>query len=327
MGIIQSGLSTNDCAAKTLYVLGSIFLFSALLIWWRPIFRKGVADAKLQSRFLGFAMIALFVFIPCYLGGFTFVACIAAMVLECLLEFYRILNLEGMGAYKKLALVLGVLLVGTAAFASAPLGYLVPGLAASAKEGLPSLFYVMPAGVVAAVFALPLFSGKPEGALVRSCVTIFSVIYIAWFLGHMILLRNLPNGFGYFVFFAMCVAMNDIFAYLFGKFFGKNQMIPGISPAKTWEGFIGGICGSLLAALVFFYSVSKIEILNALVLALLISITAPLGDLVISMIKRDMKVKDCGTILPGHGGLLDRVDSAILTSPVIYYYLLFSGNG
>ncbi len=325
--LIERVLSTNDCASKTLCVVGSIFMFAALLIWWRPMFRRGLADTKLTSRFYGFVLIASFVLIPCYLGGLTFVACIAAMIILCLLEFYRMLNLGDMRAYKSLAVTLSLVLVATAALATQPLQALMPGLSIGGKLGPQLLFYLMPVLVVTSVFMLPLLKGNSEGVLVKSCVTIFSVIYIGWFLGHMILIRNLPNGFGYFVFLAMCVAMNDIFAYIAGKLFGKHQLIPSISPGKTWEGFIGGILGSLLAAYFFYYSVANMQIVHVFVLALMISITAPVGDLIISVIKRDMKVKDCGTLLPGHGGLLDRVDSAILSSPFIYYYLLVFGNG
>ncbi len=314
----QGELSTNLCAVKTLWALSAIFLAAALVIWWRPLFRRGQADGRLEARFFGFAGIAAFVFIPAYLGGLAFAVCIGAIVLVCLTEYFSILGLEGMHKYKRLALFLSVLLIAAAAFARGS-----PGLSEGAEPVLSCFFYLMPAVVIATVSAVPLFTGSYERTLTMGALTIFGVMYFGWFLAHLVLIRNMPNGFGYFVFLAMCVAMNDIFAFTVGKSMGRKKLSAIISPGKTWEGLAGGMLGSILAACIFAYCVADIGLSNLIVMTLLISIIAPIGDLIVSAIKRDMNVKDCGTLMPGHGGLLDRCDSAILVSPVIYYYLTF----
>ncbi|TDX84662.1 phosphatidate cytidylyltransferase [Epilithonimonas xixisoli] len=114
---------------------------------------------------------------------------------------------------------------------------------------------------------------------------------------------------------------SDTFAYLTGKFFGKHKMAPRISPKKTWEGFAGGVVLTLILG--FFVEQYFPELRgNWMIVGLLISIFAPLGDLVESQLKRSFAVKDSGNIIPGHGGVLDRLDSFIICAPVIYLYFI-----
>jgi phosphatidate cytidylyltransferase len=151
--------------------------------------------------------------------------------------------------------------------------------------------------------------------------TVFGTVYFAWFLSHLLLIRSLENGFGLIVFLGMCVSLNDIFAYAVGRSIGKSKMSPIVSPSKTWEGFFGGALGTILAAVAFHYAVSAISIYTIASLTAVIIVAAPMGDLVISAIKREYAIKDSGSLLPGHGGLLDRCDSLILTAPIFYYVL------
>jgi len=114
---------------------------------------------------------------------------------------------------------------------------------------------------------------------------------------------------------------SDTFAYLTGKFFGKHKMAPKISPKKTWEGFAGGVVLTLVLG--FFVEQYFPELRgNWMIVGLLVSIFAPLGDLVESQLKRSFAVKDSGNIIPGHGGVLDRLDSFIICAPVIYIYFI-----
>ena len=114
---------------------------------------------------------------------------------------------------------------------------------------------------------------------------------------------------------------SDTFAYLTGKFFGKHKMAPKISPKKTWEGFAGGVVLTLVLG--FFVEQYFPELRgNWMIVGLLVSIFAPLGDLVESQLKRSFAVKDSGNIIPGHGGVLDRLDSFIICSPVVYLYFI-----
>lgn len=153
---------------------------------------------------------------------------------------------------------------------------------------------------------------------------IFTVIYVALTFGFSL---GLPS-YDYFGGFSLEVLMlfiliwsSDSFAYFTGRLFGKHKMAPKISPKKTWEGFAGGVVLTLILG--FFIEQYYPELRgNWMLVGFLVSIFAPLGDLVESQLKRSFGVKDSGNIIPGHGGILDRLDSFIICAPVIYLYFL-----
>jgi phosphatidate cytidylyltransferase len=115
--------------------------------------------------------------------------------------------------------------------------------------------------------------------------------------------------------------VNDSFAYLVGKNFGKQKLFELISPKKTVEGFLGGLFFSCIASYFIATFTNTLSSTNWLILSIIISVFGTLGDLIESKFKRQAKVKDSGVIMPGHGGLLDRLDSIIFTAPFIYLFL------
>jgi phosphatidate cytidylyltransferase len=117
--------------------------------------------------------------------------------------------------------------------------------------------------------------------------------------------------------------VNDTGAYLFGVTLGKHRLFERISPKKSWEGFIGGAAVALLSGYVFSLYIPQISLLNWLIFSEIIVIFGTLGDLIESLMKRTVNIKDSGNVIPGHGGLLDRFDSMILAAPVIFIYLTF----
>lgn len=154
---------------------------------------------------------------------------------------------------------------------------------------------------------------------------IFTVIYTALPFGFAL---GLPKYSAYqdvftleVFFMFILIWSSDTFAFLTGKFFGKHKMAPKISPKKTWEGFAGGVVLTLVLS--FFVERYFPELRgNWMVVGFLISVFAPLGDLVESQLKRSFGVKDSGNIIPGHGGILDRLDSFIICAPVVYLYFI-----
>jgi phosphatidate cytidylyltransferase len=125
----------------------------------------------------------------------------------------------------------------------------------------------------------------------------------------------------------LLVAANDIGAYFVGRAFGRRQLSPLISPTKTWEGLVGGLIVGLVVASVLttFPAWEPIGIAKGLVAGALVGVVAPIGDAVESMVKRALRVKDMGSVLPGHGGMLDRIDGFLFAVPLIYF--LFRGFG
>lgn len=160
-----------------------------------------------------------------------------------------------------------------------------------------------------------------EGAFARIGVTLFGVIYLAATLPFFAFLRELPNGKA-LVFMALAgAAMSDTFALFTGKSIGKHKFAPLTSPNKTMEGFIGGFVGSIFAVFVVkFIGWRDLSNLHCVLIGLVIGFFGPFGDLIESMIKRDVHVKDSGNLIPGHGGLLDRLDAMIFVGPVLYFY-------
>jgi phosphatidate cytidylyltransferase len=156
--------------------------------------------------------------------------------------------------------------------------------------------------------------------------TLAGILYIGWLLSHFVLLRNLPDGRNW-VLFAMFVTFgSDSAAYFIGRTWGKNHMAPSISPKKTWEGAFAGIGGALLVGLLFLTPMPvKLTVpwWHLPLLSILVSIFGQAGDLVESLFKRNMNVKNSSNIIPGHGGFLDRMDSVVFASVLVYYYVVW----
>ncbi len=132
------------------------------------------------------------------------------------------------------------------------------------------------------------------------------------------------NGYIWIFFLLVVIFASDTGAFYCGKLFGKRKLYKAISPGKTWEGAIGGVICSIIAALWFLHLVPQCQIsLNMLILAVVLSVSGQIGDLVESMLKRNNGIKDSGNILPGHGGILDRIDGLLFAIPILFGYLNF----
>jgi phosphatidate cytidylyltransferase len=156
-------------------------------------------------------------------------------------------------------------------------------------------------------------------------------------LGHAAFLLVLPEthkgaaamgeGLGLLLFLFIITGGNDVAQYCWGKTLGRHKIIPSVSPNKTWEGFIGGVATSALVAVLIAPYLTPFEGLYAAIIGAGLAVAGFLGDVTISAVKRDLGVKDTGTALPGHGGLLDRLDSTVFTAPLMFHicrYFFFS---
>jgi len=155
-------------------------------------------------------------------------------------------------------------------------------------------------------------------------VTLFGILYIAFLLSYVSLIRNLPEGRPWVLFLIATVWAGDIAAYLTGSRWGRHKLYPKVSPKKTCEGLLGAIVGSTLVSLVFtsIYFPS-FRTSGSLFLGMGIGLLGQMGDLTESMLKRSAQVKDSGTLIPGHGGMLDRLDSFLFSAPFLHYSLLY----
>ena len=198
-------------------------------------------------------------------------------------------------------------LAGTALLVSAWYGR-VSGLAVAIAICIPNLL----------VFLLVKTS---KDFIKRSTAATFAIFYIPFLAGFILLLAHHEDGAARIFAWVVLVSCNDTFAYSFGVLFGKHPLAPHISPKKTWEGLTGALIATTVgSALVFHFSLHSHWWLGALI-GVMAVVTATCGDLIESAVKRDLAIKDMGAILPGHGGILDRIDSVLFTGPAVWFVL------
>ena len=168
-----------------------------------------------------------------------------------------------------------------------------------------------------------------ENSMQAILYTFFGYIYIPWMFGYAITLRYTPDGvlgLWYFILPILAINASDIGGYVFGKMYGRQKLAPGLSPNKTLEGSIGGLLFAIFivssVAFVIKLTLSiDIDLYDTFLFAILVASSAQLGDLFASMLKRWAGVKDSGTIFPGHGGVLDRIDGMLFAVPITYYFV------
>ena len=173
-------------------------------------------------------------------------------------------------------------------------------------------------------FVLFMFTGKDlKKSLIHAALATSGALYVGGLFGAMGLISFYDQGNMWFMLLLSAVIINDTFAYTFGKLFGKHKLHRILSPNKTWEGSIGGILGSVLAAVTMQqFFLDGLQLLPAVILGIILGAVSQVGDLMESFIKRSFNVKDAGNLIPGHGGILDRCDALMLGAPLILLFTL-----
>lgn len=274
---------------------------------------------KKKGSSLAGRLLAAAIFLPCFFiiahrGGIYYLILVDMIIMFGLFEFYKMMEAKGLRPYKWIGILSGAALPWYL--------FLRQGIYANV---LLTLTFI-------AVMIAELLRREKGHSVYHISVTIFGVLYVAWLGSHLMLLRELPiiagidYSFGY-TFVIIVFALTwcyDTGAYTFGRLFGRHKLFPSISPGKTVEGAIGGTFLSIVGILVVRQLMNtQLGIVEAVLMAVAASIIGQLGDLVESMIKRDAKIKDSASSIPGHGGILDRFDSLLFTAPLIYYALRY----
>jgi phosphatidate cytidylyltransferase len=215
------------------------------------------------------------------------------------------------------------------------------------KPLLSTGIFVYSAGFLACVvpfifLSLSMRRGDLSSAYPSAAASSFTFVYAALPLAFLVQLRQQPSGAIFIIYVLLVVWAGDIFAYFIGKSLGKTLLAPRISPKKTWEGAIASVAASVLIGTIFLrdsvqistwllnhgwierrdgiFGLEKPEVWPVIILSFILNIAAQFGDLVESLIKRGAGVKDSGAILPGHGGMLDRVDALLFAAPIMWLY-------
>ena len=246
-------------------------------------------------------------FVTIFWIGFPFFIIITIIALLGLRELYSIAHKRGYRPSYILGSILTLYFIIITVYDICSLNYYI--------ENIIITFFII------LTFIFQLFKKDYSKVLAETSVTIFGSIYLGYLLSFILKIKDLPNGNYYLISLLIITWANDTGAYLIGTKFGKNKIFPKISPKKTIEGSIGGIIFSIAGtfALKNWLNLTFNELLS---LGLIISIIAQLGDLFESVLKRGSGIKDSGTLIPGHGGILDSLDSLIFTAPVFYYYII-----
>jgi phosphatidate cytidylyltransferase len=202
---------------------------------------------------------------------------------------------------------------------------LYAGIIAIALRSLASLPTAgISALVVALILLLPILRNRAEHALRSISLGLVGFLYLGWMFGHLSRLTDSPNALGYICFLLFATEVNDVAAFTFGRLVGHHPLRSEISPAKTWEGAIGALVVSLALPFFLRFSFPLFGPWQLMLVGLIIGIGGQLGDLSISLLKREFAAKDMGNVIPGHGGVLDRIDSLIFTAPLftqlVFYY-------
>jgi len=218
------------------------------------------------------------------------------------------------------AVYAGIITVGISSLISHPRGE-EPG------AGWYGLFVAVPVFAIALILIIPILRNRARGELQRMSLAIVGFIYIGWMFGHLGFLANARNAYGFVSFIIFATAVNDVAAFTFGKIFGRHPLRSEISPNKTWEGALGAFGVAMILLWVLRFSFPFFGTRELILTGLIVGIGGQLGDLSISVIKRDIGTKDMAVTIPGHGGILDRIDSLIYAAPLFlhmagYYYPL-----
>ena len=305
----QAALQSEVFRAYFFIVMGVLVVAGLALAFLKFALKKDVNSIWLTYR--SWLIMAPLIF------GSVFAGRVTVIVFFCLLaalgfkEFAR-----ATGLYRDWwatgAVYIGIVAVGIACLMRQPQGE-------EAGNGWYLLFLALPVYAVALIFLIPIARNEVKGQLQTVSLAIVGFIYIGWMFGHQPFLANAKHAYGYLLYVLFATEINDVAAFTFGKLFGKRQLRSNISPKKTWAGSIGALAVSLTLPWLLHFSFPHFGTTELILAGLIVGIGGQIGDLAISVIKRDIGIKDMGANIPGHGGILDRIDSLIYVAPLFFH--------
>ena len=304
-GLLQNPLD-HSLFAPTAARIGALLMVGALLVGvverkrWRDL-----RETTLFKRVFSWAVMAPTFLLAVFVGGPIGLVIIVYLIVQGLAEYTRLVGIERNYAW---------LLV----FA---------GVATPMLTGLLSPYFLFaPLAFFVLVTLIPIISGQVQGAHLQVTSALFGFMYLPFFLSYLVFIRVVePDGIEMLLLVGVSVALSDVIAFVVGSTVGGPRIAPKVSPNKTWAGASGNIIGAFAGlALMWFAIPDDWSLATRIITPLVLGLAALWGDLIESFVKRDFKVKDAGTLLPGFGGVLDRIDSLLVALPISYYAIVIT---
>ena len=298
-------------------VLVALAIGGGILGFLRFVLKK--ETEKLFRTYWSWILMAGIGIIVVFLGRVPTIVGVTLLAILAFKEFAR-----ASGLYRDWwttgAVYAGIVMVGIASLVSHPRGE-------EQGPGWYGFFVAVPVFAIALILVIPVLRNRARGELQRMALAIVGFIYIGWMFGHLGFLANARNAYGFVCFIIFATAICDVAAFTFGKIFGRHPLRSEISPNKTWEGAVGALVVAMILPWALRFSFPFFGAWQLILAGLIVGIGGQLGDLSISVIKRDIGTKDMAATIPGHGGILDRIDSLIYAAPLFlhmagYYYPL-----
>jgi len=258
------------------------------------------------------------------ISDYVFLLFMVTLACVGLIEFYGLVEKRGLVCFRYWGITAGItLMIGTFLHVTGNLG--IYGTPSRVNDFETTILIVFVLGLCVRQFV----SQSNTAGILAISTTLFGLMYVPWLLNFIQKINFFPhiqdNGKFYVLYFILVTKFSDTGAYAIGSLIGKHKMIPRISPAKTWEGFGGAIVVATGASLVFTHFLADrmpgMKPLHAVILGVILSCSAVIGDLIESLFKREAGVKDSGNFFPGIGGILDLLDSLLFNAPIMYLYL------
>jgi phosphatidate cytidylyltransferase len=259
----------------------------------------------------------------------VFILIIGVMALAGLAEFYGLVEKRGLACFRYWGMLGGALLMGGTFLHLTTIHFGINDSPSRANDFDTGFLILFVLGLCVRQFV----SKTNTAGILAIATTLFGLMYVPWLLNFIQKINFFPFAAGthpdagkfFVLYFILLTKFSDMGAYLVGSLIGKHKMIPRISPGKTWEGFVGAIVICTATSLVFVHYLGDRMVgmnwIHAVVLGVVLSCTAVIGDLIESLFKREAGVKDSGKFFPGIGGILDLLDSLLFNAPIMYLYL------
>jgi phosphatidate cytidylyltransferase len=287
-------------------ILGVLTAAGVLLVVLRRLGRN--VDAAWKA-YLGWLIMAPLGLTAVFLGREATIIIFTALAVFGTKEFARATGLYTDWVATGVV-YLGIVALGVTALVHDPF---------TGAPGWYGLFMALPVYVIAAILLVPIVRDRTKGQLQVVALGMVAFMCLGWMFGHLAFLANAKHAYPYLLYLLVAVELNDVAAFACGKLFGRHPLRPAISPKKTWEGSCGALAVSLTLPWAFWFTLPQFGPVDLIVVGLIVGIGGQLGDLSISVVKRDVGVKDLGATIPGHGGILDRIDSLVYVAPIFFH--------